>query len=124
MRNPERRNGDGRAEKHSSKDQTNYANGDPESRTRRGWLGRWRRGGYRSTRFDGQVMCQRCSRNIRAFGQRQKTIPFARNGLDIERLVCGIAENLAKLVHRCVDVGVVVDMRVGGPEALPQFLAG
>src|ERR1700682_6715333 len=53
----------------------------------------------------------------------QQAISFARNGLDIEGLIGGVAESLAQFIDSGVDVGVVVDVRVCGPQAYAQFLA-
>src|SRR5277367_3424563 len=127
MRNHQRGEGDAGSEKHSGEDQTNDADGYPEAGTCRGRgraddrSGRWGRrdnGGFRH----GVL---RRSRNIHigGFVRNYKTISFAGNRLDVERLVRGIAEDLAKFVYGCVDVGVVVDVRVRGPEALAQFFA-
>ena len=58
------------------------------------------------------------------FGPDQKAVAFARNGLDVERPTGGIAERLAELVDGGIYVGVVVYVRVGGPEAYAQLFAG
>src|SRR5579864_1482350 len=50
------------------------------------------------------------------------TLPW--NGLDIKRFVGGIPQSDAKLVNRRIYVSVVIDVRIGGPEAHPQFFAG
>ena len=54
----------------------------------------------------------------------QEAVPFARNGLDVKRLVRGVAQRLAELVDGGIDVGIVVDMRIGGPQARTQLFAG
>jgi hypothetical protein len=58
------------------------------------------------------------------FRLHQKAVAFPGNSLDIERFVGRIAERLAELVYRGIYIGVVIDVRVGGPEANAQFLAG
>jgi hypothetical protein len=61
--------------------------------------------------------------NIGCLGGNHETIPFPRDRLDIERFVRGVSQRLAKLVYSGIDVGVVVDVSVGGPEALAQLLS-
>src|SRR5260370_38085573 len=58
------------------------------------------------------------------FGPYQKAVAFARNGLDVERPTRGIAERLAEFVDGGIYVGGVVYVRIGGPQALWQVLAG
>src|SRR6476646_11548246 len=124
MRNHESRDGDAGSEKHSCQDQSNHAKRDPEPRTLRGWLSGQGRGCKGRGGFAGGLGCQRCARSIGAFRWHSQTIAFPRNRLDVQRLIRGVAQYLAEFVYRRVYVGVVVDMRVGGPESLPQFLAG
>jgi hypothetical protein len=50
-----------------------------------------------------------------------QAIAFAGHGLDVDRLIAGISEGLAKLVHRGVDVGVVIDVRLVGPKPQTEF---
>src|SRR5712692_5106342 len=54
---------------------------------------------------------------------RHEAIAFARDRFDVKWLVGRVPEGLAKLVDRGIDVRVVVDLRVRGPQALPQFFA-
>src|SRR5260370_20379990 len=58
------------------------------------------------------------------FRLHQKAVALARNGLDVERLIGGIAKRLAQFVDGGIDVGVVVYVRIGGPEAHAQLFAG
>ena len=53
-----------------------------------------------------------------------KSIPAARQGLDVARTGCGIAKGLAQLVYGGVQAVVEIDEGVGGPELLLQLLAG
>src|SRR5260370_5815996 len=57
------------------------------------------------------------------FGPYQKAVAFARNGLDVERPTRGIAERLAEFVDGGIYVGVVVYVRIGGPEAHGRLFA-
>src|SRR5260370_18723832 len=58
------------------------------------------------------------------FGPYQKAVAFARNGLDVERPTGGIAERLAEFVDGGIYVGVVVYVRIGGPETDCPLFAG
>jgi len=51
-------------------------------------------------------------------------VALAGNGFDEGRLVGRIAEDLAQLVNGGVDVGVKVDVDVGGPQAFAKRFAG
>ncbi len=55
---------------------------------------------------------------------QQKAVAFPGNGLDIERLIGGIAKRLAEFVDGGVYVGVVVHVRISGPEPHAQLFAG
>src|SRR5260370_41049219 len=57
------------------------------------------------------------------FGPHQKAVAFARNGLDVERPTRGIAERLAEFVDGGIYVGVVVYVRIGGPEGYAEVFA-
>jgi len=63
-------------------------------------------------------------RHIGVFDLGDKGIALARNGLDERRFFGRVAKNLAEFVDRGIDVGVEVDVDVGGPEAFAQILAG
>jgi len=52
---------------------------------------------------------------------REGSNPCA-NGLDIERLIGRVAESLAQFIDGSVDVGVVIDVRICGPQPHTQFL--
>src|SRR5213075_739760 len=58
------------------------------------------------------------------FRLHQEAVALAGNSLDVQRLIGGIAERLAEFVDGSIYVGVVVDMRIGGPEPHAQFFAG
>jgi hypothetical protein len=55
------------------------------------------------------------------FGLNQEGVSLSRDGLHVERLVRGIAQGNAKLVNGGIYVGVVVDVRVRGPQAYAQL---
>src|SRR5260370_15807798 len=46
------------------------------------------------------------------------------NGCDRERFIRGIGQRVAQFVDGGIDVGVVVYMRIGGPEPGAQLFAG
>src|SRR2546422_11772117 len=58
------------------------------------------------------------------FGLHQEAVALPRNSLDVERLIGGIAKRLAEFVDSGIYIGVVVHMRIGGPEADSQPFAG
>src|SRR5438552_18150887 len=58
------------------------------------------------------------------FRWHDEAVALAWDGLDVERLMGGIAESMAEFVDGGIYVGVVVDMRIGGPEPHAQFFAG
>jgi len=62
--------------------------------------------------------------HIGEFRLNNQAIALARDGLDIKRLVRGVAESLAQLVYGGVYVGVVIDMGIRGPQAEAQFIPG
>ena len=61
---------------------------------------------------------------VRDFRLHQEAVALPRNGLDVERLIGGIAKRLAEFVYGSVYIGVVVDMRISGPEPHAQLFAG
>jgi hypothetical protein len=63
---------------------------------------------------------KRCSGK---FSSTDKAVAPAGNRLDISRFFSGLAERLAELVHRGVDVGVVIDVSVGRPKRPLELLA-
>jgi len=119
MADPEPR--DAGAQQHPRDDQRDDTDGDPEI----GFL--WCGVGFRHQLgcflFDLTVCSRRRCREFRKFRLDDEAVTFARNRFDVDRLVARIAARLAKLVHRGVDVGVVIDVRLIGPEAQPQLFA-
>src|SRR5258708_36717565 len=55
---------------------------------------------------------------------QQKAVAFPGNGLDIERLIGGIAKRLAEIVDGGVYVDVGVLVRISGPKPHAQVFAG
>jgi hypothetical protein len=115
--------GDARSEQHTSDDERNYSDGDPKI----SFL--WRRLDIRRQCRIGCVLFaisdyeSRRRRKLSEIGLNQQTVAFARHGLDVNRLFAGIAESLAKLIDGGIDVGVVIDVRLVGPEAQTQLFA-
>src|SRR6266446_3385243 len=72
-------------------------------------LGFWRRGDRK--------------RNVRKFRGADEAVTLSRNRFNIKRLIRGFAKSLPQLVHRGVDVCIVIDMRVGRPQSLFQLIA-
>ena len=58
------------------------------------------------------------------FALHQEAVALARNSLDVERLMGGIAKRLAEFVDGGIYIGVVVHMRISGPEPYAQLFAG
>src|SRR5271163_151713 len=120
------KSGDGNAgaEKHPGDDKSNNAERNPEAGTSCGGFFGGNRSSDCGSALEYGLRRERRGRNIGGFGEHHETVPFTRNRLDVKRLVRAITQDLSKLVHRRVDVGVVIHVRVGGPEALAQFFAG
>src|SRR5439155_19305278 len=78
-------------------------------------------GGISGVPVRGEVRMRGLVGNLRL---HQEAVTLARDGFNIERLVGGIAERLAELVNGGIDVGVVVDVRIGRPEAHAKLFAG
>src|SRR5208282_4056077 len=128
MRNHKRGERDACAEKHSCKDQADDADGYPEAGTCGRSIGiqncSGRCGDWGKCVFGPNAVVRvRRVVYIGSFGRHDQTVSLAWNRLDVEGLVRGITEDLAELVYCSVDVGVVVDVGIGGPEALAQFFA-
>src|SRR5580704_8024742 len=60
---------------------------------------------------------------LEVHNRRQETIPLARHSLDKDWAFCGITKDLAKLVHRGLQVCVEVHECVRRPQSATQFLA-
>ena len=113
MGNPEPR--DSRPKQHSSEDQANHAEDNPDVRPRKfngasiSWSG--------SCGFHGCIRAREQGRTglVGDFRLDEKAVTLARNGLDIERLIGRVAESLAQFIDGGVDVGVVIDVRVCRP---------
>ena len=58
------------------------------------------------------------------FRLHQEAVALAGNSLDVQRLIGGIAERLAEFVDSGIYIGVVVHMRISGPEPYAQLFAG
>src|SRR5580704_1464079 len=110
-----------RSEQHPRNDQRNHANRDPEI----GLLWRRVRFGDRLLRLDSDLLiCDRRSRRrgqLGKFRMHHEAVALAWHRLNIDRLLARIAKRLAQLVHRGIDVGVVIDVRLIRPEAQPQL---
>jgi len=72
-------------------------------------LGFWRRGDRK--------------RNFRKFRGSDEAVTLSRNRFNIKRLIGGFAKCLPQLVHRGVDVRIVMTLRVGRPQSLFQLIA-
>src|SRR5277367_297288 len=123
MTNQQGRDGNAGAEKHSGEDKADNAERYPEPGARRCGLRIKNRSGDCRSVLKHDLWYEWRAGNIGDFGRHHKTISFARNRFYVERFFRGITQYLAKFVHCCVDVGVVIYVRVGGPETLSQFLA-
>ena len=54
----------------------------------------------------------------------EEAVTLARNGLNVKRLIGGIAQRLAELVDGGIDVGVVVDVSIGRSQPHAELFAG
>ena len=105
---------DAGTEQHACHDQRDNADRDPEI----GLL--WRRIRFPDRFLHVELAIAhrgpRWRGKLGKFWLYDQAIAFAGHGLDVDRLIAGISEGLAKLVHRGVDVGVVIDVRLVGPK--------
>ena len=82
------------------------------------------RGARRRRDRTGPVRRRSTRRDGAAIHRGDETIAAARHRLDIARRIGGVAQRVAQPLHDCVQAVLEVDEGVGGPEPLPQLVAG
>src|SRR5690349_21234687 len=122
MIDPER--GRAGAQQYAGENQANDDEHKPFLRTVPGQSARGRERFWGLGRRESRGVGLLRKRHIGKLRRTNETVAAAGDCFDIRRLFGGFAERLAKLVHRGVDVGVVVDVGVGRPQGLFELIAG